>query len=73
MWERLVHEHTGFDFDRIDNLPYDEYLRLRCDAYIYRLNLTESGREYLKKCWILEQTQPDRARLRDKFAKKGAG
>lgn len=67
--ERLVHEHTGLSFKEIDNLPLDAYLRLRRDAYIYKLNQTDGGREYLDKCWTLEQTEPDRHALRQKFGR----
>jgi len=41
------------------------------DAYIYKLNQTQKGQEYLEKCWILEQTEPDRKKLRERFGKEG--
>lgn len=43
---------------------------LRREAYIYTLQKTEAGREYLQKCWILEQIEPDRKKLREKFNKQ---
>lgn len=39
------------------------------DAYIYKLNQTEQGRDYLERCWLFEQTKPDRNKLRA-FIKK---
>lgn len=35
------------------------------------LNQTEKGREYLDNAWRLEQTKPDRKKLREKFGSKG--
>ena len=37
------------------------------DAYIYMLQQSERGMEYLKNAWILEQTEPDREELRKHF------
>lgn len=37
------------------------------DGLIHMLNQTQAGREYLDKCWILEQTEPDRKALREKY------
>lgn len=51
----------------IEQLPIDVYMGLQRDAYIYNLNQTKKGREYLENCWIMEQTKPDRAKLRGKF------
>ena len=44
-------------------------LGLQRDAFIFNLQQTESGREYLEECWLLEQTEPDRKALRGKFGK----
>jgi len=71
VWERLVHDHTGLNIHQIGDLPLDEYLLYRRDAYIYALQQTESGQEYLEKCWLMEQTNPDRGALRDKYGVKG--
>lgn len=66
-----MHDHTGLTFIEIQYLPIDEYLLFRKDAFIFLLNQTEDGREYLEKCWIMQQTKPDRAALREKFGKRG--
>lgn len=47
-----------------------EYLTYRRDAFIHRLNQTESGREYLDNAWRMEQTKPDRVKLRKKLGKE---
>lgn len=67
----MIHDHTGYDFDSIYDLPIDKYMYLLREAYIYKLNQTESGAEYLEKCWIFEQSKPDRKTLREKFMKGG--
>ena len=56
----------------IGNLDVFEYFSLLRDAVIYKYMQTEAGQEYLDKCWMLEQTKPDRKRLREKFGKEVA-
>lgn len=56
----------------IEKLSIDTYMFLMRDAFIYKQNQTKSGREYLEKCWIMEQTRPDREKLRNKFGKEGS-
>lgn len=51
-------------------LNYIEYLQYRRDAFINWLNQSETGREYLRNAWRMEQTEPDRAALRRKFGKR---
>ena len=70
-WKHLVAEYTGLSFNEVGELNYLEYLTYRRDAYIHKLNQTESGQEYLDNAWRMEQTQPDRAALRKKFGKEG--
>lgn len=69
--ERLVYKYTGISFAEIEELPIDTYFLLLRDAFIYEKSKTEDGREYLENCWILEQTEPDRKTLREKFGKGG--
>lgn len=57
---------------QIEELPIDVYLLLLRDAFIYECKKTESGRAYLENCWRLEQTKPDREKLRERFGKEGA-
>ena len=49
---------------------FEFWLLLR-DSYIYKLKQSEEGMKYLDKCWILEQTKPDRQALREHFGKAG--
>jgi hypothetical protein len=67
--EKLVCDYTGFNFAQIERLDVFEYWALLRDAVIYKYMQTEKGREYLERCWILEQTKPDRAKLRKRFGK----
>ncbi len=48
----------------VDELDYIAYLQYRRDAFIYFLNQTENGQEYLDNAYRLEQTEPDREGLR---------
>ncbi len=55
----------------IEELDYLDYLMYRRDAFIYRMSQTEKGEKYLDNAWRLEQTEPDRKGLRNKFGKEG--
>jgi len=68
--DKVVSDYSRLNFNEIMDLPLSRYLQLRRDGFIYRLSQTESGREYLENCWILEQTEPDRKRLRERFGKE---
>jgi len=69
---RLVAEYTGLNFNQVGALDYGTYLLWLRDAYISRLNCTEEGRQYLDDCWRMEQTKPEREKLRQKFGRKEA-
>lgn len=62
-------EYTGLNFQQVGQLNYIEYLAYRRDAFIFTLNRTEKGQEYLDNAWRMEQTKPDRAALRRKLGK----
>ena len=66
--EKFVLDYTGLNFLEVIELPIDIYLSLQRDAFIYNLNKTESGREYLESAWLLEQTRPDKTKLRKYFS-----
>ena len=55
----------------VEELDYLDYLLVRRDALINRMNQTEKGVEYLNNAYRLEQTEPDRDKLRKKFGKEG--
>lgn len=67
VWEKLVADYTGLNFNEIEQLDYLDYLQYRRDAFIYSRQQTEKGREYLENAWRLTQTEPDKDKLRDKF------
>ena len=71
-WKRLVSEYTGLNFLEIEKLNYLTYLTWRRDAFIHKMNQTEKGQEYLDNAWRMEQTEPDREALREKFGRKEA-
>lgn len=63
-------EYTGLTLYDVRELNYLDYLLLRRDAFIHKLNQTEKGREYLDNAWRMEQTKPDRLALRKKLRKE---
>lgn len=63
-------DYTRLSFFELRELQVDDFKALLKDSYIHKLNATENGREYLEKCWILEQTTPDRKKLRKRFGKE---
>ena len=67
----MVSRYTGLTMLEVQDLDYIDYLVLRRDAFIWMLSRTEEGEKYLDKAWRLEQTAPDRSKLRDKFGKEG--
>ena len=56
---------------QVEELDYLDYLIYRRDAFIWRMSQSEKGEEYLNNAWRLEQTEPDRKSLREKFGKGG--
>lgn len=70
-WEYIVARYVGISILDVEELNYLDYLKLRRDAFIYRMNQTEKGREYLDNAYRLEQTKPDKQALREKFGKEG--
>ena len=68
----MVADYVGLSLLEVRELDYIQYLIWRRDAYIYMLSRTEKGQEYLDNAWRMEQTEPDRPRLRKKLGKEGA-
>ena len=67
----MVSEYTRLSFLEVGRLDYLQYLIWRRDAFIYNVDRTEEGQEYLANAWRMEQTAPDRAALREKLGKEG--
>jgi hypothetical protein len=62
--------YTGLNFQQIGQLNYLQYLQYRRDAFINWLSQSEKGQEYLDNAWRMEQTKPERAKLRAKYGRK---
>ena len=69
-WQHMVAEYAGLSLLQVRDLEYIQYLTWRRDAFIHKLSQTEAGQEYLDNAWRMEQTKPDRARLRKKLGKE---
>lgn len=67
----MVAEYTRLNILEVQQLDWFDYLQYRRDAFIYNLNQTEKGQEYLDNAYRLEQTKPDKNKLRKKFGKEG--
>lgn len=64
-------QYTGLNILEVEELDYIDYLTFRRDAFIYKMSKTDKGEEYLNNAWRLEQTKPDRKKLKEKFGKGG--
>ena len=60
-------DYARMPLPEVGTLGYVEYRVLMRDAFISKLNATESGREYLNKAWLLSRTEPDREKSRAVF------
>ncbi len=70
-WQHLVAQYAGISLLDVRELDYIQYLTWRRDAFIHWLSQSEYGQEYLDDAWRLEQTKPDRQKLRAKYGRKG--
>ncbi|MCC8068992.1 MAG: hypothetical protein LIO71_04495 [Ruminococcus sp.] len=48
-WEHLVADYSGLNIFEVENVNIVDYLQLRRDAFIYKMNQTKDGQEYLNK------------------------
>lgn len=64
---KTVSDYTGLDFEKCLALDIRTYKTLFRDAFIHQMKQTEQGREYLEECWTLQQTKPERNKLKRKF------
>lgn len=65
--EKLVIDYLNISIFDVQEMSLDIYLYFMREAYIYRLEQTKEGREYLDNCWRMEQTKPDRAKIRERI------
>ena len=63
----LIAEYTGMSFSELMKIDCITFKMLLRDAFINRMRQSEEGREYLENCWLIKQTEPDRAKLRRNF------
>lgn len=54
----------------VEEMDYYEYLLIRRDAFISRMNQTDKGQEYLENAHRLTLTKPDRNGLRKRYGKE---
>lgn len=62
-------DYAHFDLNKVMELDVLIYWTLLRDAVIHNHMQTEAGREYLENCWTLEQTKPDKEKLKEKYGK----
>ena len=67
--EKRVAEYLKISMLEVEKLDYIEYLFFLREAVIYNCSQTDDGREYLRNAKRLEETSPDRKKLREKFGK----
>ena len=67
--EKLVIDDLNITIFDVQEMPIDLYLYFMREANIHKLMQTKEGREYLDNCWRMEQTKPDRKKLREKMRK----
>ena len=67
--EQLVIDYLNITIFDVQEMPIDLYLYFMREANIHKLMQTKEGREYLDNCWRMEQTKPDRKKLREKMRK----
>lgn len=68
--DKFVADYAGISIFQVQELDVFTYWQFLRDAVIFACQQTESGREYLEKCWVAQQTEPDRKILRKYFGKK---
>lgn len=66
----MIFKYAGLSLLQINELDYIDYLVLRRDAFITQLSKTEKGKEYLDNAYRLEETKPNREKLRAKLGRK---
>ena len=63
----LVFEVFGIPISDQMELDCLTYARLQRDAICGKLIKTPEGKDYLDKCWTLQQTKSDKKKLREQF------
>ena len=63
----MVSDYTLLSFDKVHELFYDEYLFYLRDAFIYKLEQSREGREYLRNAYRITQAKPEREKIRERM------
>ena len=66
---KYVSSYSGLNFFECLELDCYTFKLLLKDAFIYEMNKSEQGQEYLKECYYIKQVKPDRNSLRENFNK----
>ncbi len=68
--EKLVMDYCHINIFEVQEMDIDIYLFFLREAMIFENSQTEEGREYLRNCWRIGQTKPERQKLREKYGKE---
>lgn len=68
--EKRVAEYLGISMIEVEELGFVDYLFYKRESIIYNFSQTEEGRDYLRNAKRLEETSPDREKLREKYGNK---
>lgn len=66
--EKMISKYCGISIFQVEELDLVEFLFYYKEAVIYNCMQTEDGIEYLQNAYRLQQTEPDRKKLREKYA-----
>lgn len=64
---KYISDYSGLNFAECLELDCYTYKILVRDAFVYKMKQSDKGKEYLEDCWLINQTEPDRKSLREKF------
>jgi len=56
---KRISQYTGLNFNEIDNLSFEKYLLYNRDSWIDSFTHDETGLNFLKDLWRLQQTESD--------------
>ena len=59
-----VMDYARLSYNEVLDLPCDLFLLMKKHAFLDRMNATEEGRQYLRDCERLKQTEPDYEKLK---------
>lgn len=68
---KIMSDYTRLNFEELLELDCITYKLLFKDAFIHKMKETKEGQDYLEECYILNQTAPERDKLKSKFGERG--